>query len=146
MQNYYEVLKVKNTASPDEIKKAYHALASKYHPDKHPDNQKYAEDMMKDINVAHEVLLNAESRRKYDESLKPNFANQNIYESQAYYSSEEEKGEPPPIFESLKEHRIVIVAAIVIIGIIMFGEKKCQQTSNSNLNIKIQNISKEKLI
>jgi DnaJ-class molecular chaperone len=90
MQNYYEVLKVKKTASSAEIKKAYHVLASKYHPDKHPENQKYAEDMMKDINIAHEVLLDAESRRKYDESLESNFVNQNVYESQAYYSREEE--------------------------------------------------------
>ena len=146
MQNYYEVLKVKNTASPDEIKKAYHALASKYHPEKHPDNQKYAEDMMKDINVAHEVLLNAESRRKYDESLKSNFANQNIYESQAYYSSEEEKGEPPPIFESLKEHRILIFAAIVIIGIIMFGEKRHPIEAPTQNIVPIEKIPPEKMI
>ena len=146
MQNYYEILKVKKTASSDEIKKAYHVLASKYHPDKHPDNQKYAEDMMKDINVAHEVLLNAESRRKYDESLEPNFLNQNAYESQTYYSSEEEKGEPPPIFESLKEHRILILAAIVIIGIILFGEKRRPAEAPIQNIVPIEKIPPEKMI
>jgi len=146
MQNYYEVLKVKKTASSDEIKKAYHALASKYHPDKHPENQKYAEDMMKDINVAHEVLLDAESRRKYDESLEPNFSNQNAYESQSYYSSEEEKGEPPPIFESLKEHRILILAAIVIIGIILFGEKRHPPEAPIQNIVPIEKIPPEKMI
>ena len=146
MQNYYEILKVKKTASSDEIKKAYHVLASKYHPDKHPDNQKYAEDMMKDINVAHEVLLNAESRRKYDESLEPNFLNQNAYESQTYYSSEEEKGEPPPIFESLKEHRILILAAIVIIGIILFGEKRHSAEAPIQNIVPIEKIPPEKMI
>ena len=146
MQNYYEVLKVKKTASSDEIKKAYHVLASKYHPDKHPENQKYAEDMMKDINVAHEVLLDAESRRKYDESLEPNFSNQNAYESQSYYSSEEEKGEPPPIFESLKEHRVLILAAIVIIGIILFGEKRHPPEAPIQNIVPIEKIPPEKMI
>lgn len=145
MQNYYEVLKVKKTASSDEIKKAYHVLASKYHPDKHPKNQKYAEDMMKDINIAHEVLLDAESRRKYDESLESNFVNQNVYESQAYYSREEE-GEPPPIFESLKEHRILILAAIVIIGIILFGEKRHPIEAPAQNIVPIEKIPPEKMI
>ena len=145
MQNYYEVLKVKKTASSDEIKKAYHVLASKYHPDKHPKNQKYAEDMMKDINIAHEVLLDAESRRKYDESLELNFVNQNVYESQAYYSREEE-GEPPPIFESLKEHRILILAAIVIIGIILFGEKRHPIEAPAQNIVPIEKIPPEKMI
>ena len=145
MQNYYEVLKVKKTASSDEIKKAYHVLASKYHPDKHPENQKYAEDMMKDINIAHEVLLDAESRRKYDESLESNFVNQNVYESQAYYSREEE-GEPPPIFESLKEHRILILAAILIIGIILFGEKRHPIEAPTQNIVPIEKIPPEKMI
>jgi len=145
MQNYYEVLKVKKTASSAEIKKAYHVLASKYHPDKHPENQKYAEDMMKDINIAHEVLLDAESRRKYDESLESNFVNQNVYESQAYYSREEE-GEPPPIFESLKEHRILILAAIVIIGIILFGEKRHPIEAPTQNIVPIDKIPPEKMI
>ncbi len=146
MQNYYEVLKVKKTASSAEIKKAYHALASKYHPDKHPENQKYAEDRMKEINIAHEVLLNPELRQKYDESLQPNFANQNIYESQTYYSSKEEEGEPPQIFESLKEHRFLIFAAIVIIGIIVFGEKRHSAEIPTQNIVPIEKIPPEKMI
>jgi DnaJ-class molecular chaperone len=146
MQNYYEVLKVKKTATSDEIKKAYHALASKYHPDKHPDNQKYAEDMMKEINVAHEILLDPESRQKYDESLEPNYANQNTFDSQTYYSSKEDEGEPPPLFESLKEHRVLILAAIVIIGIILFSEKRhSAQVPVQNI-VPIEKIPPEKMI
>jgi DnaJ-class molecular chaperone len=146
MQNYYEVLKVKKTASSAEIKKAYHVLASKYHPDKHPNNQKYAEEMMKEINIAHGILLDPESRQKYDESLLPNSKNQNVYNSQTYYASEENNGEPPPLFESLKEHKILILAAIVIIGIIIFGEKKHQVGTSPKLDTEIQNIPREKLI
>jgi DnaJ-class molecular chaperone len=100
---------------------------------------------MKDINIAHEVLLDAESRRKYDESLESNFVNQNVYESQAYYSKEEE-GEPPPIFESLKEHRILILAAIVIIGIILFGEKRHPIEAPTQNIVPIEKIPPEKMI
>jgi DnaJ-class molecular chaperone len=146
MQNYYEVLKVKKTATSDEIKKAYHALASKYHPDKHPDNQKYAEDMMKEINVAHEILLDPESRQKYDESLEPNYANQNTFDSQTYYSSEEDEGGPPPLFESLKEHRVLILAAIVIIGIILFSEKRRSVQIPVQNIVPIEKIPPEKMI
>lgn len=146
MQNYYEVLKVKKTATSDEIKKAYHALASKYHPDKHPDNQKYAEDMMKEINVAHEILLDPESRQKYDESFEPNYANQNTFDSQTYYSSKEDEGEPPPLFESLKEHRVLILAAIVIIGIILFSEKRHSAQIPVQNIVPIEKIPPEKMI
>lgn len=56
MNNYYEILNIQRKSSNDDIKKAYKEMASKFHPDKYPDNTKFAEDMMKDINVAYSVL------------------------------------------------------------------------------------------
>ena len=56
MKTYYEVLNVKRNVSNDEIKRAYKEMASKFHPDKYPENSKFVEDMMKDINVAYSVL------------------------------------------------------------------------------------------
>lgn len=63
--DYYKVLGVANTATDEEIKKAYRKLARKYHPDLNP-NDKQAEQKFKEINEANEVLTNPESRKKYD--------------------------------------------------------------------------------
>jgi len=63
--NYYIVLGVKNTATPDEIKAAYRELAKKYHPDKNPDN-KAAEDFFKEVQQAYMILSNTEKRRQFD--------------------------------------------------------------------------------
>lgn len=65
-KDYYKVLGVGRSATQDEIKKAYHKLAIKYHPDKNP-GDKAAEEKFKEISEAYEVLSNAESRKKYDE-------------------------------------------------------------------------------
>ena len=65
-RDYYEVLGVPKDADTAAIKKAYRALARKYHPDVNPDN-KEAEEKFKEINEAHEVLSNPEKRAKYDQ-------------------------------------------------------------------------------
>lgn len=64
--DYYKILGINKSASEKEIKKAYRKLARQYHPDLNPDN-KEAELKFKQINEAHEVLSNAENRKKYDE-------------------------------------------------------------------------------
>lgn len=64
--DYYKVLGVANSASQEEIKKAYRRLAKKYHPDLNKDNPQ-AKAKFQEINEANEVLSDPEKRRRYDE-------------------------------------------------------------------------------
>src|SRR3970282_1090689 len=64
-KNLYEVLGVSRGASQKDIRAAYRKLARKHHPDVNP-NDRTAESRFKEINAAHEVLSEAEKRRKYD--------------------------------------------------------------------------------
>jgi len=65
-KDYYAILGVSKTASPEEIKQAFRKLARKYHPDVNPDN-KQAEAKFKEINEAYEVLSDPDKRKKYDQ-------------------------------------------------------------------------------
>ncbi|HEX9663891.1 MAG TPA: J domain-containing protein, partial [Candidatus Binatia bacterium] len=65
-KDYYKILGIEHSASADEVRKAYRKLARKYHPDINPGNR-VAEERFKEISSAHEVLGDAEKRKRYDE-------------------------------------------------------------------------------
>ena len=64
-RDYYDILGVNNSASKDEIKKAYRTTAFKYHPDKNPGN-KAAEDKFKEASEAYGILSDDKKKTNYD--------------------------------------------------------------------------------
>jgi curved DNA-binding protein len=63
--DHYSTLGIPRNAKPEAIKAAYRKLARKYHPDLNPDDAS-AKKRFQEINEAHEVLSDPESRKKYD--------------------------------------------------------------------------------
>ena len=70
-KNYYDILGVSETASQDEIKRAYRKMSRKYHPDLAGPE---FEEKFKDVNNAFDVLSDPDKRRLYDQGVDPNQA------------------------------------------------------------------------
>lgn len=65
MQDPYEILGVARAATQDEIRKAYHRLAKKLHPDLNP-GDKSSENRFKEVASAYDLLSDDEKRRRFD--------------------------------------------------------------------------------
>ena len=65
MGDYYEILGVKKECSESELKKAYHKIALKNHPDKNTENPSALE-VFKKATEAYEILSNKDKRERYD--------------------------------------------------------------------------------
>jgi curved DNA-binding protein CbpA len=129
IKNYYILLGVSSTASPEEIKAAYRTLAKKYHPDKNIGN-KHAEDFFKEIQEAYSVLMDPEKRRKYDMKLFYNVGQSrqqpfnappyggNAYQYAQQYAKAKQQGQrKQPSKESLKKDKTETIQILVSIGI-----------------------------
>ena len=65
-KDYYEILGVPRNATQEEIRRAYKRLVKEWHPDRHPENRKEAEQRFKEIQEAYEVLIDPQKRAMYD--------------------------------------------------------------------------------
>ena len=70
MKNYYKILQIDKDASPEIIKVAYKLLVKKNHPDlKEGNEKKVAEEKIKEINEAYDILSNPTNKAEYDLKL-----------------------------------------------------------------------------
>lgn len=92
-KNYYDILQINQNASPEIIEKAYKTLAKKYHPDlQEENNKKEAEEILKEINEAYEILSNSDKKALYDQNLKNETISQEDYDK-IYHQNEALKEE-----------------------------------------------------
>lgn len=69
--DYYKILQVSPKATDSQIKSSYKSLVKKYHPDLYKGDKSFAEQKIKEINAAYDVLSNPEAKAEYDEYLSP---------------------------------------------------------------------------
>ncbi len=65
-RDFYEILGITRSSSPDEVKKAYRKLAMKFHPDKNPGDKK-SEEKFKELSEAYDVLSDEKKKAQYDQ-------------------------------------------------------------------------------
>lgn len=81
-KDYYKILGVQKSSTPEEIKKAYRKLAMRFHPDRNK-GEKAAETKFKEISEAYAVLSDPEKRKQYDmfgaEGFQSRFSQEDIF-------------------------------------------------------------------
>jgi len=67
-ENLYDILGVEQSASQNDIKRAFRSLTRQWHPDRNVNNVEDATEKYKMITHAYEVLFDEQTRRRYDDS------------------------------------------------------------------------------
>lgn len=91
MRNYYEVLNVPKDATPEQIKKSFLALVTKYHPDVYTGDKDYAEQFTSELTEAYSVLKDEQKRHDYDIENRVNTYD-TIYQSYSGANQAEDSG------------------------------------------------------
>ncbi|ORY84426.1 hypothetical protein BCR37DRAFT_266143 [Protomyces lactucae-debilis] len=89
MRDYYEVLQVSETASDEEIRKAYRKLALKYHPDRNFGNIEEATDLFAEAQSAYEILSDRNERAWYDKNRESILRGASFSDEPTAYTQEE---------------------------------------------------------
>ncbi|CAD8134295.1 unnamed protein product [Paramecium octaurelia] len=95
LKDYYAVLNITKTNDQPTIKKAYYALAKKFHPDVNQGK----EDKFKEVNEAYEVLSDENTKKEYDAARTPQsqnnysstFSQQQYQDSRKYQSTSQQR-------------------------------------------------------
>jgi tetratricopeptide (TPR) repeat protein len=144
--NHYQVLGVPRNASIESIKKAYKALAKKYHPDINP-GSKFYEDHFKKVTAAYAILSDPLKRQQYDVKLHraeyPPIARPNPARPAAQQRPRRPAPKQPPLSVNLgmpsKQNMIVIGMILLLIagGYVLFHVMN-RFTSNNHYELGLE--------
>ena len=94
--DYYILLGVVPTASPDEMQQAFRQRAKVVHPDRNPDRIDWAKEQFQQLNTAYDILSSLEARMAYDRQRAAYFAKTGIPTDDYWWLRAEPKREEPP--------------------------------------------------
>ncbi|MDD5409589.1 MAG: molecular chaperone DnaJ [Candidatus Omnitrophica bacterium] len=96
-RDYYEILGISKTASPEDVRRSYREMALKFHPDRVPAEQKKeAEEKFKEVSEAYAVLSDSSKRELYDKyghsGIDQKYAQEDIFKGADFSSIFREMG------------------------------------------------------
>lgn len=146
MKDHYKILGIPFEATASEIRKAYYALAQKYHPDKNAGSQIF-EERFKEINQAYQVLSNPNERHHYDDLYRYIILKQNQYSSQQYYEAyqQQHKNQQPQYTAPTREHEVDYSSFYRVIPFVLYIIFRSCSDSNNNsgtINFDVSDVRK----
>ena len=140
MKNYYHILGLSPNADLEEIKTAYRKLSKKFHPDVN-NQDKYFEEMFKEIQEAYETLTDSDKRRTYDRDFQEFFnGKKTVYEAPKQEPPRPQPRQEPPKAPSAQNTQPKtnnkfswgwVVVPIIIAIFSLVG--KCNKNSSASL-------------